>query len=172
MKPTRFVCLALAGAAIAFAEPAAGGQQPAGADWRSFEAVWSASGARQVLPAGDARPAATVQLSGAVVLTGDQGLGRGFRGEAVGFDDGTDLVVLRAVWTDDRGDRIFSRLTGAPMATGRRFVGTITGGTGRYAGISGEYSFSWQYVVQADDGTVQGRTVGLTGRVRGGGPVR
>ena len=63
----------------------------------------------------------------------------------------------RAVWTDEHGDRIFSRLKGEPLATGRRIVGTITGGTGRYAGLEGEYSFTWQYVVAAEDGAIQGR---------------
>ena len=45
------------------------------------------------------------------------------------------LSVGRAVWTDARGDRVFSELRGEPVATGRRIVGTITGGTGRYAGV-------------------------------------
>jgi len=39
------------------------------------------------------------------------------------------------VWTDRLGDRLFSRLKGDPLETGRRVVGTITGGTGRYAGL-------------------------------------
>ena len=72
----------------------------------------------------------------------------------------------RAVWTDERGDRIYSRLKGEPLATGRRIVGTITGGTGRYAALEGEYSFTWQYVVAAEDGAIQGRAVRLEGRVR------
>ena len=77
------------------------------------------------------------------------------------------MSVGRAVWTDERGDRIYSRLKGEPLATGRRIVGTITGGTGRYEGLEGEYSFTWQYVVvAAEDGQIQGRAVRLEGRVR------
>jgi hypothetical protein len=77
----------------------------------------------------------------------------------------------RAVWTDEHGDRLFSRLKGESLATGKRIVGTITGGTGRYAGLEGEYSFTWQYVLSAEDGAIQGRGVRLQGRVRraGGG---
>jgi hypothetical protein len=110
--------------------------------------------------------AAIVEISGAVVLTIGEGLSRGFRGEAIGFDDGQGLSVGRSVWTDENGDRLFSRLRGEPLQTGNRLVGTITGGTGRYAGLEGEYSFAWQYVVPAEDGFIQGRSVGLKGRVR------
>jgi len=70
------------------------------------------------------------------------------------------------VWTDEHGDRLFSRLKGEPLQTGKGLVGTITGGTGRYAGLEGEYSLTWQYVVPAEDGLIQGRSVGLQGRVR------
>ena len=51
-------------------------------------------------------------------------------------------------------------------AGGQGLLGTITGGTGRYAGLEGEFSFTWQYVVSAEDGAFQGRAVGLKGRVR------
>ena len=79
----------------------------------------------------------------------------------------------RAVWTDERGDRIFSRLRGEPLQKGKRLVGTITGGTGRYAGLEGEYSLTWQYLLPWEEGAVQGRASGLTGRVRrAGGPGR
>ena len=100
------------------------------------------------------------------MLTSGGGLSRGFRGEAIGFDDGQGVSLGRAVWTDEHGDRLFSRLKGEPLETGRRVVGTITGGTGRYAGLEGEYSFTWQYVVSAEDGAIQGRAVRLEGRVR------
>ena len=75
-------------------------------------------------------------------------------------------LVGRAVWTDERGDRIFSDLTGAPVATGNRIAGAITGGTGRYAGAQGTYEFSWQYVIEAEAGAISGRAVGLRGRLR------
>ena len=57
------------------------------------------------------------------------------------------------------------------MVTGRRLAGTITGGTGRYAGITGEYSLEWQYVVEGEQGAIQGRAVGLSGRFRTEGPA-
>lgn len=132
----------------------------------AFEGSWSATGIRQTLPTETDREAVIVHLSGAVVLRSDGGLGRGFHGQVIGFDDGRDVRVGRAVWTDERGDRIYSELTGGPVLTGQRVVGTITGGTGRYAGLAGEYTFTWQYVAHAPDGAIQGRTVGLTGRVQ------
>ena len=54
------------------------------------------------------------------------------------FDDGQTLQrrdAGRAVQTDSRGDGVFSELRGEPVAAGRRVAGTITGGTGRYAGV-------------------------------------
>jgi hypothetical protein len=142
-------------------------QQDAPTDgWRSLEGSWSASGQMRVLPTDAKRMASTSYLSGALVLTGGSGTARGFQSEVLAFDDGVGISVGRAVWTDERGDRIFSRLTGDGMRAGRRIVGTITGGSGRYAGVEGEYAFDWQYVVDAGDGLIQGRAVGLKGRFR------
>lgn len=136
--------------------------------WRAFAGSWSAEGPRETLPTEGGGEAATFRFSGTVVLTAGDGLGRGFLAEAIGFDDGASVRVGRCVWTDDRGDRIFSELRGEPVETGRRFFGRITGGTGRYAGITGEYEFTWQYVVRDESGTVQGRTTNLTGRYAAG----
>jgi hypothetical protein len=135
-------------------------------DWIAFEGSWSATGERHTLPTQENRTAAIVRLSGSVVLTAHGGLGRGFRGEAIGYDNGYEVGVGRWVWTDDRGDRLFGELKGGPVATGRRAVGIVTGGTGRYAGIRGEYEFTWQYVVSEGTTMVQGRTTGLKGRFR------
>jgi hypothetical protein len=136
--------------------------------WRTFEGSWSAVGHRQTVPTEQGRAAAVVQLSGAVVLTDPAGPSAGFLGEAIAFDDGGNLSTGRAVWTDARGDRLFSTLRGDPLHTGRRIVGTITGGTGRYAGFTGDYALTWQYIVSADDNVVQGRTVDLRGRFHAG----
>ena len=166
LAATLFVLAVAAGFALA---PAALEQTPASdqAAWRTFEGSWSASGHRQSLQT-EGRTASTIYLSGAVVLTVSEGVSRGFRGEVIGFDDGATASIGRSVWTDERGDRIFATLRGETIGTGRRFAATITGGTGRYAGITGEYSFEWQYVVEADQGTIQGRAVGLKGRYRAG----
>jgi hypothetical protein len=159
-------CLALALAGL----PATGVAQakPPADVWRAFEGSWTVSGRRHTVPVEGGATAAVVEISGAVVLTKAEGLSHGFRGEAVGFDDGQGLSLGRAVWTDEHGDRLFSRLKGEPLETGRRIVGTITGGTGRYAGLEGEYSLTWQYVLAADDGVIQGRAVRLQGQVRAG----
>jgi hypothetical protein len=132
----------------------------------SFEGSWSASGRRHAVALEDGREARIVEISGAVVLASGEGLSGGFRGEAIGFDDGEGMSLGRAVWTDENGDRVFSRLRGEPLETGRRISGTITGGTGRYAGLSGDYSFTGQYVLAAEEGRIQGRAADLSGRIR------
>jgi hypothetical protein len=153
--------------ALALAALAAGAAQdgsPAGGA-QEFHGTWTVSGVRHEVPTEGRAPAVAVSVSGAVVLAGTDALARGFRGEAVAFDDGDGQSVGRCVWTDEHGDRVFSRLRGEPLEAGRRFTGTITGGTGRYEGLEGEYSFSWQYLVPTGE-DVQGRAVRLSGRVR------
>ena len=159
----------VAAAALAAQAPVPAPQAAAPGAWRAFEGTFSATGRRQGIPTESGRPALTVQLSGPVSITAGEGLSRGFRAEVLGYDDGAGLIVLRGVWTDGHGDRIFSQLTGDVVASGHRLAGTIVGGTGRYAGISGEYSFDWQYVVEAEAGVISGRAVGLRGRYRSSG---
>ena len=138
---------------------------------RAFSGSWSATGQQETIPTEGVRAASIVRLSGSLVLTGGSGLSRGFRGEAIGFDDGAAVRLVRSVWTDDRGDRIFSEIRGEPLEKGRRWIGTITGGSGPYARMSGEYELTWQYVIRTEDGAFQGRAADLKGRFRlGSGP--
>jgi len=135
-----------------------------------FEGTWSASGQRQTLPTEAGVSALTIQLSGAVSIRTGAGLSRGFRGEVLGFDDGTGLAAGRAVWTDERGDRVFSVLQGDILAAGtRQMRAVITGGTGRYAGFSGEYEFTWRHLIAVEGTQVNGQAVNLRGHVRPGG---
>jgi hypothetical protein len=165
-----------AGLALALAGASSVGpaQEPVAGDWRPFSGTWVVSGRREAVAIEDGGTAAIVEVSGAVVLTSGDGLSRGFRGQAIGFEDGQGLGAGRSVWTDENGDRVFSRLKGESLRTGKRFVGTITGGTGRYAGLEGEYAFTWQYVVSGEGaaGVIQGRAADLTGRVRRSGDSR
>jgi hypothetical protein len=165
---TAFAAVCSVAAALAAQAPVPAPQAAPG-DWRTFEGTLSATGQRQSVPTESGRPAVTLQLSGPVAITAGEGLRRAFRSEVVGFEDGAGLTVLRGVWTDDHGDRIFSALRGETVASGRQIAATITGGTGRYAGITGEYSFEWRYVVEAEAGTISGRAIGLRGRYRLGG---
>ena len=142
-------------------EPAA---PPGDGGWRSFEGTWNAAGDLRTIETGPDRKAIVVDLSGSILLTGERGLGAGFQARAIAYNDGATSVG-RAVWTDERGDRIFSELRGDASAPGKNLAGTITGGTGRWEGITGEYRFEWTWVVETE-GRMQGRSVGLRGRAR------
>jgi hypothetical protein len=108
-------------------------------------------------------------LSGSLLLTGERGLGEGFRATAITFSDSRTGGLGRAVWTDERGDEVYSELSGGPVASGRRITGTIVGGTGRYLGVTGDYQMEWRFVVETEEGVVQGRAVDFKGRARLGG---
>jgi hypothetical protein len=134
-------------------------------EWRSFEGTWSAAGDRRTIDAGPGQQASVVDFSGAILLTGERGLGAGFQARVIAYSDGKALSIGRAVWIDERGDMIFSELSGGQLATGRRITGTFTGGTGRWSGITGEYGFDWKYII-GTEGRVQGRAEQLRGRAR------
>ena len=90
----------------------------------------------------------------------------GFRAEALVLNDTATGTIGRAVWTDDRGDQVFSELKGQGTSTGNKLVGTFIGGTGRYSGASGGYEFSWRFVLETEDGRVQGQSMGLNGTIQ------
>lgn len=139
---------------------------PAADEWREFQGSWNASGRRHTMPFGGDRRVSVIDLTGSMLLTGPSRPGVGFRAEAIALADSATGLVGRTVWTDERGDSAYSEIRGEGTATGNRITGTFVGGTGRYAGATGTYEFSWQYVLEAEDGTVQGRAIGLKGRVR------
>jgi hypothetical protein len=160
----RSACLLLA-LCVLWAAGAGVAATPAG-EWLGFQGSWSVTGQRQTIPTDSSSTASIVHVSGSVVLATSGGLARGFSAEAVGFDDGHGTSLGRCVWTDAHGDQLFSKLRGEALQTGKRVVGTIVGGTGRYAGVEGEYTLTWQFVVPGEEGQFQGRTVSLSGRVR------
>jgi hypothetical protein len=164
MRSRRAALLAAVGvAATLLASAVAAG---AAEDWRPFSATWALSGKRTILPTEGARPAAIVHAMGSFVVTKGETLGRGFLGELVGFDDGGTLLVGRAVFTDEKGEKVFATVKAQPLATGRTATGTITGGTGRWTGLEGEFTFSWRSVVDSEDDEIHAFTVNIEGRAR------
>ena len=103
-----------------------------------------------------------------MLLAGPGRPGVGFQAEVVGLVDSATGFQGRSVWTDEHGDQVFSELRGEGTAAKNRLTGTVLSGTGRYAGVTGSYEFSWQWVMDGEDGAIQGRAVDLRGRVQSG----
>jgi len=112
------------------------------------------------------RRASIANFNGSLVLSGSSRPNVAFRAEAIVFDDTRTGVMGRAVWTDEHGDQVFSTLQNSGMLSNSRILGTFTGGTGRYSGATGTYEFSWRFVLESDEGNLQGQSIGLKGRVR------
>jgi hypothetical protein len=135
-------------------------------EWREFEGSWNAAGNRRTIPLGADRRGSIIELRGTMLLTGPGRPGVGFRSEVIALVDSATGLQGRSVWTDERGDQVFTELKGEGTAQSNRITGTILSGTGRYAGATGSYEFSWQSVIESEDGSIQGRSVDLKGRVR------
>lgn len=131
-----------------------------------FTGSWNGVGRRHTIPLGPGRLGAIVDLTGTMLLAGDGRPGVGFHSEVIGLTDSATGFHGRSVWTDEHGDQVYSELTGEGTAAKNRIVGTILSGTGRYAGLTGSYEFSWQWVMEGEEGAVQGRAADLRGRVR------
>jgi hypothetical protein len=167
-----FVIVVAFGLALAACGPRTESSKPASVpgEWREFQGSWNAAGTRRTIPLGAERKGSIVALQGTMLLAGAERPGVGFRSEVIALVDSETGLVGRSVWTDERGDQVFSELKGEGTADRNRIEGTILGGTGRYAGATGSYEFSWQFVIESEDGSIQGRAIGLKGRVRPGQP--
>ena len=133
-----------------------------------FEGSWNAAGSRHSIPLGEGRLGSILDLKGTLLLAGPGRPGVGFQSEVIGLVDSATGFQGRSVWTDEHGDQVFSELEGDGTAAKNRVTGTVLSGTGRYAGLTGSYEFSWQWVMDGEDGSVHGRAVDLKGRVQSG----
>jgi hypothetical protein len=162
------VALALAAASCGpSSEPPKSAAPPAG-ESREFEGSWNAAGSRRTIPLGADRRGSIVDLRGSILLTGAGRPGVGFRSDLIALSDSATGLIGRSVWTDEKGDQVFSELKGEGTAAKNRITGTVLGGTGRYAGITGSYEFSWRFVIEAEDGSIQGSADGFKGRFQPG----
>ena len=156
---------------LAFAAAACGpaeSPRSAAAPGQSLEFVgsWNAAGSRHTISLGENRLGSIVDLRGTMLLAGPGRPGVGFHSEVIGLVDSATGFQGRSVWTDEHGDQVFSELRGEGTAARNHITGTVLSGTGRYAGVTGSYDFSWQWVMDGEEGTIHGRAVDLKGRVR------
>jgi hypothetical protein len=158
--------------ALAACEPADEVPGPASAsgEFREFAGTWNAAGTRHSIPLGAERKGSIIDLRGTMLLAGKGRPGVGFLSDVIALVDSETGLVGRSVWTDEKGDQVFSELKGEGTRDRNHIEGTILGGTGRYAGETGSYDFSWEFVIESEDGSIEGRAVGLKGRVRTGQP--
>jgi hypothetical protein len=121
--------------AMSACSPAAESPKPLAStgEWREFEGSWSAAGSRRTITLGAERRGSIIDLRGSMLLAGQGRPGTGFRSEVIALVDSATGLVGRSVWTDERGDQVFSELKGEGTAAKNRIAGTILGGTGRYA---------------------------------------
>ena len=99
--------------AVACSEP--GGrapQTPPTGEWLTFAGTWTAGGTRRTLCLGPNDRAAIFELTGSVLLTGAERPAVGFIAQAIGFSDSRNGMQGRCVWTDERGDMVYSELKG------------------------------------------------------------
>jgi hypothetical protein len=137
---------------------------------RHFTGTWSFTGNRQLMKLAAGDQAAIFSVSGSLLLAGRERPTLGVRAEIIGFSDSQTGMVGRSVWIDHRGDKAFSELSGESALPGHSIKGRFTGGTGRYAGVTGEYNFTWQRLAESEDG-VSGRVGDLAGWARLAAPV-
>lgn len=135
-------------------------------EWHTFTGNWIATGTRSTIPLGPDRRASIADVEGTILLAGNNRPARGFRGEAIVFNDTGSGAEGRGVWTDSDGSQIFSEFHGTGIAGGKKIEGTFIGGTGRFMGATGSYTFTWQFVIDSEDGRIQGQTNDLSGRIR------
>ena len=135
---------------------------------RKFTGTWTATGNRQTMHYGADNEAVIFKLSGSMLLSGEDRPNRGFKAEVIGFFDDRSGMLGRCVWTDERGDKVYSELHADSGRAGQLIEGSFLGGTGRYTGVEGGYTFKWKRLMHNENGETSGRTVDLNGWVRRG----
>lgn len=140
-----------------------GTPEPAPSDTREFKGRMTVSGSRQTLLLQDQRLATTFRLGGSLLLSGADRPNLGFKVDIIGFSDSTTGMMARSVWTDERGERVYSELRAVETGPGKPVDGAFTGGTGRYTGLTGNYRFSWNHMTDSDDSGFGARVTDLHG---------
>ncbi|HZV82195.1 MAG TPA: hypothetical protein VFF53_08515 [Geobacteraceae bacterium] len=141
------------------------------ADSGEFKGSWIANGTRTPFAFGTERQVFIYKITGHVNLhNAPLGKKKDFWAECVGLADSVTGLVGRCVWKDLTGPEVYLTIQSDQLEQGSQVTGTIVGGSGRFAGISGDLSFNWSSVIvmKDADGTVSvnGETKNIDGHYR------
>lgn len=135
----------------------------------TFDGNWQLVGEAKTVETGG-ESVILLRASGPVSVTGSGGMKTSFTSECVGASDGETGGAGRCVWTDEDGDQLFLSLAGeiiGPAGTFRETRGSVTGGTGKYVGLEGDYVADWLFVPsQLEKGKVSAHGTKLKGSWR------
>jgi len=148
----------------------ASGGLVAGSHWTerngTFTAYWAVSGEVHIIEFDNSGVVAAGSHTGTVTLNTSEGPVRAFETDCVAYADDASSHG-RCVWTGPLGDLIYVELKGTGLAGFGRTRGTFVGGTGKYDGIQGGFSFEWNYnVSRGQDATFDGYTLEMQGNYR------
>jgi len=135
-----------------------------------FKGSMIANGTRTPFPFVEGRQVFTFKLGGHVSLQTAIGKKKDYWSECVGLADTTSGLVGRCVWKDLDGPEIYLTIQSDRLQQGSQVSGSIVGGSGKFAGISGDLSFNWSSVITQTDAdgivNVTGQTKNLGGSYR------
>ncbi len=132
----------------------------------TFSAYWAVSGTVHLIDFKDSGVTAAGSHTGTVTIQTSEGPVRAFETDCVAFAD-DESSHGRCVWTGPLGDLVYVELKGTGLAGFGRTRGTFVGGTGKYDGIEGGFSFEWNYnVSRGQDATFDGYTLEMQGNYR------
>jgi len=130
----------------------------------SFRASWNVSGTIHLMEFKDRGWVAAGRHEGTIILQTDKGQIPTFETECVAFADESQGGVGRCVWESTDGDLIYVETSSSGMGGLGRSRGKFVGGTGRFDGITGGFSFEWNYNVSGwEDASFDGYTLAMTG---------
>lgn len=135
----------------------------------TFEGKWTLEGRLGTMDV-DGHEVQVMRVEGPVTVETTGGLRTAFESDCVGVADGEAGGTGRCIWTDADGDAITMDMEGriiGPAGTFREAKGVITGGTGKYAKLEGEYQLDWLFIESSiEPGKVLGRGTKLEGTWR------
>jgi len=142
----------------------------AAAETGQFSGTWIANGKRTAFPFGPDRQVYTFEASGHVNLETALGKKKDYWAKCVGLSDSATGSVARCVWKDLAGPELYLVLQSDRLQQDNLVSGTIVGGTGLLAGVTGELSFTWSAMTFVEEAsgvtTMTGQTLDLSGSYR------